>query len=106
MDNAILELLEAAVQDLPEDAALVQVRHALYTDLPAARVLSAALPASLMALAGVGGVRVTGLVAIRAVVVVGALAAGAGALQNWDRLLDTTRVLSFVGSRHISGSWA
>jgi hypothetical protein len=60
-------------------------------------VLSAALPAALMALAGIGRVRVAGLLVVWAAVVIGALAAGAGALHSWDRLLDATRVLSFIG---------
>src|SRR5690606_5390542 len=104
VDNAILELLAAAVQDLPKDAALVQVRRAFYNGTYLLHaVLSAALPAALIALAGIGGVRIAGLVAVWAVVVIGALAAGSGALQSWDRLLDTTRVLSVMGSRACLG---
>nr|PZN89595.1 MAG: hypothetical protein DIU52_12860 [bacterium] len=98
VDNAALVLFEPEVRGLPADAPLMKVWDALYhwTYLLHA-VLSAALPASLMALGGGGWVRVTGLVAIWVAVVVGALAVGGGALQNWDRLLDATRVLSFVG---------
>ena len=98
VDNAILELLAAAARDQPGDAALAKVRSTTYhaTYLLHA-VLSAGLPASLMALAGTGWVRATGLVVLWGAAVVGALAAGAGALESWDRLLETTRLLSFVG---------
>ena len=97
-DNAVLEALAAAARGLPEDAALVKVRYTVYhgTYLLHA-VLSTALPAALMALAGAGWVRTAGLVVVWAAAVIGALAAGAGALQSWDRLLEATRVLSFVG---------
>jgi len=98
VDNAVLGLFEPEVRGLPADAPLMKVWDALYhTTYLLHAVLSAALPASLMALAGSGWVRVTGWVTIWVAVVVGAVAGGAGALQSWDRLLDATRVLSFVG---------
>lgn len=97
VDNAVLEALAAAARGLPEDAALEQIRRSFYnaTYLLHA-VLSAAVPAVLMALAGIGRVRVVGLVAAWAAVVIGALAAGAGAVESWDKLLNTTRLLSFI----------
>src|SRR5690606_9122609 len=98
VDNAVLEVLAAAVRDLPEGAALEEVRRLLYNGtsrVPAG--WSAALPPGLWALAGFGRVRIAGLLAAYAAVVIGGLAAGAGALHGWDRLLVATRVLSFFG---------
>src|SRR5690606_24256481 len=78
VDNAVLEVLAAAARGLPEGAPLEEARRSFYnaTYLLHA-VLSAALPAALMALAGSGRVRVAGLLVVWAAVVVGALAGGA-----------------------------
>lgn len=97
-DNAVLEVLAAAVRDLPAYARLRWVQFFFYnaTYLLHA-VLSAALPAVLVAAAGAGRVRTIALLGAAAAVLVGAEGVAGGALETWDRLLRSTRVLSFLG---------
>src|SRR5690606_17690375 len=97
VDNAVLEGLAMMAGRAPEQAVVHTVRRVFYhgTYLLHA-VLSAALPAALIGLAGAGWVRWGGWVALWAAAVIGSVAAGAGAVQSWEMLLNTTQLLSFV----------
>lgn len=98
VDNAILEVWWLATRHLPEEAPLEQARHVFYnaTYLLHA-VLSAATPAVLIGLLGQARTRRVGWLVAGAAGVTGAGAVVAGALASWDLLLDSTRVLAFIG---------
>lgn len=98
VDNAALEVWALAARGLPEDAPLEQARHVFYnaTYLLHA-VLSAAIPATLIGLLGRAWTRSAGWLLAGAAAVTGVGAAVAGALESWELLLDSTRLLAFIG---------
>jgi len=98
VDNAVLEALWAQVRDLAPKARLRWIHFLFYNSTYLLHaVMSAVLPAVLIVIAGSGRVRRIALVGAAAVVLVGATAAAGGVVETWDRLLRSTRVLSFLG---------
>ncbi|HLU25149.1 MAG TPA: hypothetical protein VKZ58_05540 [Longimicrobiales bacterium] len=102
-DNLVLEVLAVLRRGQPPDSLIAQTRAFVYnaTYLLHA-MMSAALPA-VLALLYLEGTHIRRLcyAVLAAVVLIGAAAIPAGAMEtwanlSWERLLDVTRILSFV----------
>src|SRR5690606_24980729 len=96
--SLVLEVRARLRRGLPPESLVVKVRALVYnaTYLLHA-MMSAALPAvlALLYLGGVHARRVC-IAILAAVVLIGMAAIPAGAMQSWERLLDVTRILSFI----------